>query len=183
MAMQLSPYGFMLLMAHSGADAARHWAGEIDLVITDQFMADGDGWTVLAQAATHNVPTLLVSAAPPQRPVDLPDGVQFAKVFQKPVDADALLEAIRGLLPGVTMGTSPSEFVIATDDIRPSDEIITPLRRLIREGAVTKIDLWIREAEQQHPSYRHFWCSVRASNARLDFDRLRALVGDSPKDT
>jgi CheY-like chemotaxis protein len=179
MAMQLSPYDFVLLRARSGTDAARHWSCKIDLVITDQFMADGDGWTVLAQAVTRNVPTLLVSAAPPRRPPDLSEDVEFADVFQKPVDADALLAAIRRLLSTVRIGDRRAEHAVAAEATRPSEGIIAPLRQLIREGAVTKIDLWVRDAEQRHPSHRDFWSSIRASNARLDFARLHALVGDS----
>ena len=75
--------GFKVVEAHSGQAAAGQAAAEprIDIVVTDQFMADGDGWMVLrSMARLHpDAPVVLISAAPPDRPGDIAAGARFRR--------------------------------------------------------------------------------------------------------
>lgn len=179
--MQLAPYDVEVLTAGCGSEATCRWTDDIDLVITDQFMAEGDGWTVLAHAAARDVPTLLISAARPQRPDELAGSVQFAGVLQKPFEADELIAAIDRLLGGLARRGDIAKAITEERSCdRPSEALLAALRQMIKEGAVTKIDLWVREAERLHPEHGGFWSSVRAANNRLDFARLHELIGEAP---
>lgn len=93
----LRQHGFALVEADS-ASAARDYRDQpLDLVITDQFMDQGDGWQVLRDwGATH--PVILLSAAPPQPPPDVSGLAGFVQVLLKPVDLDPLLDVIAAQL-------------------------------------------------------------------------------------
>jgi signal transduction histidine kinase len=63
LAMLLADAGFNVVTANSGNDARQFIGGHaVNLVITDQFMPDGDGWSVLKDWAAQNVPVILLSA-------------------------------------------------------------------------------------------------------------------------
>lgn len=68
----------------------------LDVVVTDQFMPDGDGWAVLDEICRRRaeVPCVMISAAAPSPPVGNPAEQRFTATFLKPVDHAALLEAI-----------------------------------------------------------------------------------------
>jgi CheY-like chemotaxis protein len=90
--------GFLVASAACGDQAiktARNLT-ELDLVITDQFMARGDGWSVLEGLSEDwpDVPVFLVSGGPPSPPVSWPAHLQFAAHFLRPLDHDRLLQRI-----------------------------------------------------------------------------------------
>ena len=90
--------GFLVSSAACGDQAiktARNLT-ELDLVITDQFMARGDGWSVLEGLSEDwpDVPVFLVSGGPPSPPVSWPAHLQFAAHFLRPLDHDRLLQRI-----------------------------------------------------------------------------------------
>jgi CheY-like chemotaxis protein len=72
--------GFTVVQAASGNEASKILRQDtpLDLVLTDQFMDDGDGWTVLESAHERATPppVVLISAAPAKRPAHLPDTLQ-----------------------------------------------------------------------------------------------------------
>ena len=94
--------GFAVIEAESGNAVAARLPGlpALDLVLTDQFMPDGDGWQVLEtlNAARPEVPVVLLSAAPPSPPADWPGDCRFAAQFLKPIDHALLLRRIGDLL-------------------------------------------------------------------------------------
>ena len=95
--------GYEIISGGSGQEADQYSNTLIDLVITDQFMSPGDGWSVLKRFSERGIPVILLSAAEPRRPVELPDTIQFAAVFQKPTDAKSLLLVVRRIIgPPVT---------------------------------------------------------------------------------
>ena len=98
----LQELGFAVLEAESGNAVAARLPGlpALDLVLTDQFMPDGDGWQVLEviTAARPEVPVVLLSAAPPSPPADWPGDCRFAAQFLKPIDHALLLRRIGDLL-------------------------------------------------------------------------------------
>ena len=177
----LAPYDVEIWTAGSGNEAEQHWARSIDLAITDQFMANGDGWSVLSEATRHDVPTVLISAAEPVRPTDIKASLQFAAVCQKPFDADTLIDKIDRLMGGLRRRTEELEEETEQSVFeRPAETVIAPLRQLIREGGITKIDQWVEELELLHPEYAKFWELVRTANRQLDFEKLRELAGAAP---
>ena len=170
----LADCGFNVVTAKSG-NAARQFLGhKIDLVITDQFMPDGDGWSVLRDWTARPVPVLLLSAAPPQQPHDFPSALDFVSIQLKPVNADALLDAISEAL---ALDWEAAEAESPSDEIkRPPPELLTPLLAMIEAGAVTDIEEWTETFCAQHPEYRAYGAKIAASNLALDFDALRKLA-------
>lgn len=178
----LADCGFTVHTAASGAEARPLLAPPVELVITDQFMADGDGWQVLRDAAAQALPVILLSAAPPQRPRGFPAGLDFAAVLLKPVNADELLEHISALLalPG-------DEDEAAADEVQapgnaaspappaPPATLLAPLTAMIEAGAVTDIADWLEDFSRRHPEYATYAAQLAACNLALDFAGLRRL--------
>jgi CheY-like chemotaxis protein len=90
--------GFLVASAacgHQAIKTARNLT-ELDLVITNQFMARDDGWSVLEGLSEDwpDVPVFLVSGGPPSPPVSWPVNLQFAAHFLRTLDHDRLLQRI-----------------------------------------------------------------------------------------
>jgi signal transduction histidine kinase/CheY-like chemotaxis protein len=173
---------FEIITADNGEEAKRLMAEGIDLVITDQFMNYSDGWTVLQRAAGIGIPVILISAADPQRPPDLDETIQFAAVFQKPIDNDALKARIASLL-GLSLLTAEPHHehldnVLRIADVsgRLDEEQLLTLRKLVCEGAVSEIERWIDDSEPRYPGYESFFAAVRSACTRLDFRKLTRLA-------
>lgn len=177
LAMLLEDYGFHVVRAKSGNDARQFLDGHaIDLVITDQFMADGDGWGVLIDWSARNVPLILLSATPPDRPETLPETLRFASVQLKPFDANTLLKVIGEIL-SVEWTTAKVEIHTEPDIIhRPPMELLTPLKTMIEQGAVTDITEWLEIFSAQYPQYRFYAARIATANLTLDFKALRKLT-------
>lgn len=176
LAMLLADYGFNVVRATSGNDARQFLNGHaIDLVITDQFMPDGDGWSVLKDWSAQNIPLILLSAAPPDRPEDLPESLRFASVQLKPFDVNTLLNAIGAIL---AVKWAATEVHDNKADIiqRPPMELLAPLKAMIEQGAVTDITEWLEIFSTQHPQYAPYAAKITTANLTLDFKALRKLT-------
>ncbi|MDO9365170.1 MAG: hybrid sensor histidine kinase/response regulator [Methylotenera sp.] len=176
-------FGFKVLIASSANDAKQYLGDQVDLVVSDQFMAHGDGWNVLQDWWVKKVPVILLSAAPPKRPEHLPDQFQFSFIHLKPFDIDALLADISEVL-AIEWQTDHSSSCIKAENtlIKPPLEMLSPLKAMIDNGAVTDIGDWLNKFRAEHPEYRDY-CDV-AMNAclALDFKTLIKLVTDDSTD-
>ena len=155
--------GFVTQSAQSGKGALailekQSW----DAIITDQMMADGDGWFVLqhARASLPDVPVILLSAVGPQRPDDFPSKINFDAVLKKSAQSQELLATLWGLILKIGVGTTAI-----------SAEAWRALATLASEGDVSGIEDWIDTLPE---SLVTKW--VRATLNRLDFDLLQHLA-------
>ncbi len=178
LSMLLSDVGFTVATAPSG-NIARQLLGEpVDLVITDQFMPDGDGWSVLRDWAAQQVPVILLSAAPAERPENLPVTIDFARIELKPFNADRLLDAIGAALE-IQWVVAPSPMADDLKEIKPPASLLQPLATMIENGAVTDMAEWLETMAATHPEYAAFWNRATQANLQLDFDALRSLAAAS----
>ena len=159
----LDEAGFITQTAQSGKGALallaqRRW----DAIITDQMMADGDGWFVLqqARATLPRVPVMLLSGVGPQRPGDFPAELNFDAVLTKSVPSDELLATLWGLILKASDGAAAI-----------STAAWQELATLASEGDVSGIEDWI-SALPESPTTK--W--VRTTLNRLDFDLLQVLA-------
>jgi signal transduction histidine kinase/CheY-like chemotaxis protein len=175
----LDDAGFVTQEARSGKAAlpivSQHaW----DAVVTDQMMADGDGWFLLQQvrAANRYVPVVLLSAALPQRPVDFPVDLDFDAVLRKPALSEDLLATLWGVILKVGVAAG-SPFFRAGDMAISADQWQT-LATLAGDGDVSGIEDWI-DALPASPVTE--W--ARATLNRLDFDLLQrtAMIVSPPE--
>lgn len=175
----LADQGFDIVTARSGEEAGSFLKQKIDLVITDQFMAGGDGWSVLSTWQPKDVPVFLLSAAPPKRPENFPATLDFASVLLKPVNADLLLTAVMDelglparrhlmakLRPAVTQKTVEP----------PPAELLAPLLPMIESGAVTDISEWAQRFGLQYPEHADYAATIQQATLNLDFELLHRLV-------
>lgn len=100
-----SRLGFRVIMAINGRQALDLWRrnlDDIDAILVDQRMEDGDGWWLLRQVRSlpqgDNLPTVLVSAADIARPTNLPPQLNFDAALHKPVRAADLVAILGELL-------------------------------------------------------------------------------------
>ena len=175
----LADQGFDIVTARSG-EAAKSFLGQkIDLVITDQFMAGGDGWSVLAAWQTQDVPVFLLSAAPPKRPENFPAAFNFASILLKPVNADHLLTAVMDELGLSARNSFIAKFKpLATQKTAepPPAELLAPLLPMIETGAVTDISEWVQRFGLKHPEYADYAAVIQQATLNLDFELLHRLV-------
>ena len=145
-----------------------------DLVITDQAMPDGDGWAVLRFLRQHHptLPVVLMSAMAPQRPADLPAGVDFDAFISKPILEAALFDTLRAMLP--PLASPPA--AVAASHARPDASRRGELAALVRAGRVTAIQQWGRQLAQQHPEFASYAAEVEKMAQALDFDALELLA-------
>lgn len=176
--------GFDVLEAGSGREAIERCTtapAGVDLVLTDQFMADGDGWMVLRGLADlrPDVPVVLISAAPPDRPEDLPATQTFAASLLKPLDHAEVLRCIGDLL-GLDLQQEQAGPPEPTDggaaDARPGPAALDDLRRMIDSGQVTDIMGWAESLKASQPACGDFAERVRTAACTLDFPALNALA-------
>ena len=189
--------GFTVFQAASGADASHTLAqpAAIDLVLTDQFMDDGDGWDVLLAVARRDasIPVMLMSAAPGKRPAGFAADVDFAAQLLKPLDHADLLRRIGELLhlqwqapappspepapaPSPALpGDAPKEPSSAPPVVPPESDLKT-LMALVEAGQVSEILQWSDRLRTTHPDYARFAQEVYVAARFLDFPALRALA-------
>jgi signal transduction histidine kinase/ActR/RegA family two-component response regulator len=175
----LTNYGFNIVTANSGNVARHYLDADVALVITDQFMADGDGWLVLQDWSTRNMPVILLSAAPALRPSNLADHVRFSCILMKPFDAEELLASITKALKIQWLPTKLHETPILLEVIVPPQDKLLHLKALIEAGAVTEIKEWLEAFTQKHPEYSDFCAKISKANDMLDFDMLRKLTAST----
>jgi signal transduction histidine kinase/FixJ family two-component response regulator len=184
-AMLLRTHGYAVAEATSGNAAAAYCqsaANPVDLVLTDQFMADGNGWTVLTALAVSRpgVPVVLLSAAPPARPAGLAGTIDFAACLMKPLDHMKLLELVAGLLKLRPSSSPELRAPDATPSLpaaaRPAEAELETLRTLIDTGAVSAIVEWAAALVVREPRCVAYAEAVRAAARDLDFPALQALA-------
>jgi CheY-like chemotaxis protein len=152
---------------------------QIDLIITDQFMADGDGWDVLetAQQTHPDVATVLLSAAPPSPPDGWPLNRGFSVSLLKPVDHDLLLRRIGELLDLKWVREKAEPDVGAAALVRPPVPELQALSRMVDLGEVTAIREWSTQLRRDYPQCAGFADEVDRAITILDFKALESMLG------
>ncbi len=175
----LAEAGFEVLLAESGNEAVRRLsrATAPDLIVTDQFMADGDGWVVLAEASTIRIPCALVSAAPPAPPENWPADHRFDATFMKPLDHAAFLQRIGKLLNLEWIRSqSASPAPRLTPFVFPNDDELAELTQMLELGEITVIMDWARRLRHIRPECAAFADRVAEAATDLDFEALQGLA-------
>jgi len=180
----LERVGFVVHEAESGNAAIRIFGNldVLDLVVTDQFMPDGDGWAVLEAVYRDrpDVPVVMISAAPASLPEGWMSSARFAAEFLKPINHNEFLTLIGRLLglrwthvPPVARGTD------SPPGLRPAAAELAVLREMVELGEVTAMREWTRGLRRRSPEFSGFADRVEASVADLDFETLQELASES----
>lgn len=176
-----SAHGFSICIARSGREAIEKIClrQTIDLVLLDQFMADGDGWQVLREMHTLGVemPVVLMSSALPQRPEGISPEIHFSTFLLKPLDHSTLLHMVGELLH--LAWVSPGQVSLkedSTDFERPDESTLAVLREMIDCGAMTDMIEWASVLKTEQPRYAAFADKVHTAAYRIDFAVLNTLA-------
>ena len=187
--------GLEVLEAATGRDALdqlRTVARKPDLALVDQFMPELDGWGFLRRVRAaeqfRELPVVLISAAPLQRPDDFPAGVEFDEVALKPISATALTDMLQRHLDLVWEYADtdlPADAAASTSDVDPTALSLPPgccepklaqLQEMLALGAVVAIEQWAVEMADAYPAYGGLWDEIRHRANRVDLVGLHELV-------
>lgn len=152
----------------------------LDLVLTDQYLSDGEGWQLLERLAElrPGVPALMISAAP-----SAPPSPQMAELcaahFLRPLDHAALLGAIGDLLGLQWLSGTTEVASDANGCERPDAAALRELARWIDGGQLTEIIEWANALKANSPRYGGFADRVLAAVDAIDFPAIEALVATS----
>jgi signal transduction histidine kinase/CheY-like chemotaxis protein len=164
----LSDAGFITHQAESGKIAEEQLRNiDSDVVVTDQMMADGDGWYLLRQVrrSTRHVPVVMLSAALPQRPDDFPAGIEFDAILRKPALSEDLLAILWGLI-----------LKVDADETAPSAAQWQALATLANDGDVSGIEEWIDALGDPKPGTERIALWTRTTLNRLDLGLLEQVA-------
>ena len=165
----LDQSGFVVTECAGGLPAAKvltqgdHW----DAIITDQMMADGDGWYLLQTVREREqpIPVMLLSTTKPLRPASLPARIEFDAVLQKPSLSDDLLATLWVLILKVDVGGT----AISTDQWQA-------LATLAGDGEVSSIEEWIAELGSDTPEKMRVTAWVSKTLYQLNLGLLEQVA-------
>ena len=190
----LDDLGFTVYQANCGEQAVQRLqdGDPLDLVMTDQFMPNGNGWMVLQTTAdTHpDVPVILLSAAPPSPPANWPDNSRFTNHFLRPLDHSKLLACMADLLELTWTATETGEEANHADPLsrfsredepkpwlkKPPAADLSLFSRLVETGQVTAIEKWAQGIQARDPDYAAFIEQVLSAVRVLDLQELESLA-------
>jgi PAS domain S-box-containing protein len=187
--------GLEVLEAATGRDALNLLSTvgrKPDLALVDQFMPELNGWGFLRRvraAEQHrDLPVVLVSAAPLERPDSFPAGVEFDEVALKPISATALSDILQRHLDlvweyseedlpvdaaALRCEADPTELTLPTGCC---DLKLAQLKEMLSLGAVVAIEQWAVEMAEAYPERGGLWDEIRDRAKRVDLVGLRDLV-------
>jgi signal transduction histidine kinase len=186
----LQSFGFDVVHADSAIAAMALLTPSVNLVITDQFMDDGDGWMLLKALRQQfpAVPVLLLSASDPQRPEEYPKEMVFDVALLKPLNAQSLLWQIGQLLnlhwitnPNDTTAVAGSvQYTVRSSNTHPN---LQQLQNLLLDGDFTGILEWTEALAKNSPTHSQFAADVAQAALKLDFFVLQKMARGASNDS
>ena len=155
------------------------WREDVALVITDQFMDGGDGWSVLQWVAERSpaTPVVLLSATAPLPPEGFAPHLGFADCLRKPISEAELADLLARFLGLQDLAPSGSESPASDTAARPDAARLAILASLVETGQVTLIEEWAHDLAAEQPECIGFADAVLQAALTLDFPQLAELVG------
>lgn len=154
-----------------------------DLVLTDQYLPDGEGWQLLERLAElrPGVPALMISAAP-STPPSPQAAALCAAHFLRPLDHAALLGAIGDLLGLQWLSAAEEASSDANGCERPDAAALDELARWVDGGQLTEIIEWAQALKANSPPLCEFADRVLAAVDAIDFPALEVLAAQPAPD-
>jgi signal transduction histidine kinase len=177
-------WGFAVMLAADGEEAmacCRTADPPIDVVLVDQFMPRVDGWEFLKRLrripAFASLPVILVSAAPPERPPDFPEDLDFDGVLLKPVTPGRLADVLKPLLEIEWQREPPPSTPTVTGRcIAPPADKLEEFRAMLALGQVVALRRWAEAVALSHPECAEFANQVQRLSQAIDLQGLQRLL-------
>lgn len=189
LAEMITQAGCEVIKASSGHEAYELWGklrGDIDVVLVDQFMLDGDGWDLLKDVRSAGIKpaqkVVLVSASDIRPPNDFPAGYHFDAVLKKPVSRTILMQTLIDLSPRPDRPETPS---MANAEVDPggtsmvtslSEESARHLLELLEGGRISAIEEYALQLADEHPELNTTCNEIGRLCAMVDLDGIRCLL-------
>ena len=138
--------------------------------------------------ATADLPVVLISAAPPQRPAAFPQGLEFDTSAMKPLSEAQLARILDEVLrieweygdetpvPGDrSADTQAGSTSIAT---ACSTEAFAQFRDMVALGQLMAIQQWVRNMADQHPEHADLWQDLARLCISVDLPGLQRIAHD-----
>jgi CheY-like chemotaxis protein len=188
-------WGLGVILAEDGAqalDQLRIAEPPVDAALVDQFMPQLDGWGFLRRVResepTADLPVVLISAAPLQRPAAFPQGLEFNASAMKPLSEAHLARVLEEVLrieweyadeppaPGHRFADTPAGSTsIAT---ACSTEELGQFRDMVALGQLMAIQQWARNMADKHPEHAALWQDLAQLCTSVDLPGLRRAAHD-----
>ena len=164
-------WGFDAILAEDGTQALaqlRTAEPPVDAALVDQFMPQLDGWGFLRRVResepTADLPVVLISAAPLQRPATFPQDLKFDAYAMKPLSEARLAWILEEVLrieweyadepPAPGDGLADTENRPASMATACSTEELGQFRDMVALGQLMAIQQWARNMADKDPSTR-----------------------------
>jgi CheY-like chemotaxis protein len=158
----------------------------VDAALVDQVMPQLDGWGFLRRVRefepSADLPVVLISAAPLQRPAAFPQGLEFDASAMKPLSEAHLariLEVVLGIEweyadePPAIADTQAGSTSIAT---ACSTEELGQFRDMVALGQLMAIQQWARNMGDNHPEHGALWQDLAQLCTSVDLPGLRRIA-------
>lgn len=180
-----SDWGFRVLVASDGAEAlviCRTADPRPECILVDQFMPGMDGWALLRELRTDSTlaatTAILVSAAEPQRPPQVPETIDFDHVLLKPIRQHDLAQTLKRLLGVEWVLDDIDDFAsnpVGKNGV-PSMAQLATLRELLSLGRVVAIRRWAEELVRAQPELTKFASEAGVLAESVDLAGLEQLL-------
>lgn len=189
LAEMINQAGFEVIKASSGHEAYELWEklrGDIDVMLVDQFMLEGDGWDLLKDVRSAGIKlaqkVVLVSASDIRPPNDFPPGYHFDAVLKKPVSRAILIQTLTDLFPRPDRPDTTGMVNAAADPACPvivaslPEESARHLLELLDGGRISAIEEYALQLAAEHPESITICDEIGRLCAMVDLDGIRCLL-------
>ncbi|MCF7979882.1 MAG: transporter substrate-binding domain-containing protein [Chromatiaceae bacterium] len=188
-------WGFEVIEAADGAEAVACFQAletPVDAVLVDQFMPRLDGWGCLqalrGMERGRQLPVILFSAVPAQRPAGYPEAIRFDGFAMKPLTESTLARLLAESL------ALDWEYEVASSTAeapQPDPALLSAsltaeerarLRAMVAMGQVIGLQQWATAMATQDVGRKPMWQGIEQLCRALDLQALQRLAAASSDD-
>jgi CheY-like chemotaxis protein/nitrogen-specific signal transduction histidine kinase len=186
----LSPLGFEVIVAESGEHALAFLTQQsVDLVLMDLGLPGIDGWETIRRIrqwhkASPNQPSpsiLIVSANAFDRHLENDVGISAEDFFVKPINVQALLDAVSAklALTWIYETEKIEPIQAAKGNARPPASLLIRLQQQVEQGYIRGIHQELAIIEQSQPIYQEWVKQFHEHAMHFQFPAMRAMLEKS----
>ncbi|MCF8003299.1 MAG: transporter substrate-binding domain-containing protein [Chromatiaceae bacterium] len=182
-------WGFEVIEAADGAEAIERFQAQealVDAVLVDQFMPRLDGWGCLqalrASERGRQLPVILISAVPAQRPDSHPENLDFDGFVMKPLNEPILATLLGESLAlnweyesaaPVAEASQPDAALLSVELTAEERE---RLQAMVNMGQVLGLQAWAQEMADKDSARQAMWLGIEQRCRVLDLQALKELA-------
>ena len=188
-------WGFEVIEAADGADAIKRFQALdalVDAALIDQYMPRLDGWGCLQAMRSsdrgRNLPVILISAVPAQRPDGYPQDIHFDRFAMKPLSESTLARLLAEslALEWEYDAQPPTPEGPKSDPIPRSVSLASEererLQGMVAMGQVLGLLEWAQAMATKDPTREAMWLGISQLCRAVDLHALKRLAAAASDD-